>query len=80
MTSKDNVDDRPTDPSGLTMTHDDILAYLVGSVQRIEVQLSLLTDSSNEEPPAWAKKLFEEIQHIKTNCKNRHENGKHVSL
>jgi|GEM_PF-3161468 len=40
------------------MTHDDIMAYLVGAVQRIESQLI------SEQPPPWALKLVERIERL----------------
>jgi hypothetical protein len=61
--------DRPTDPH-LKLTHDDLMQYLVSAVQRIEMQMA------SDEPPPWAKKLFQEMEHVKSNCKAHHpKNG-----
>jgi hypothetical protein len=76
-------DERDTDPAGPMITHDDLLSYLVGAVQRIELQLS------SEDPPPWAEKLIssinnlaerttileEEVNKIKGVCSSRHDNG-----
>ena len=62
-----------TEPN-LKLTHDDILAFLVSSMQRIEAQLA------SEDPPAWAKKLFDRFGALEINCKQRHGNGKPSNL
>ena len=76
-------DERDTDPAGPMITHDDLLSYLVGAVQRIELQLG------SEDPPPWAAKLIsainnlaqrttileEEVNKIKVVCAARHDNG-----
>ena len=72
--------DEPTDPAATAMiTQEDILSYLVGAVQRIELQVT-------QEPP-WASRLFEavlnlvsrveklesEVSRIKIVCAYRHD-------
>jgi hypothetical protein len=73
----------PTNPS-ITISHDELLSYLVGACQRIEAQLA--TD------PPWVAKLFDgildltcrveklekEVSRIKTVCSYRHDNGKNL--
>ena len=72
--------DKPTDPHGTIISQEDILAYLVGAMQRIESQLA------SDEPPPWAKKLLgdltqrissleTEVQNIRSTCSSRHSNG-----
>ncbi|MCK9567567.1 hypothetical protein M0R72_01295 [Candidatus Pacearchaeota archaeon] len=82
----------PTNPNGPMISQDDVLAYLVGAMQRIESQLA------SNEPPPWAIKLYEtslkkiealekrtevldvEIQKIKMACSARHSNGNQLKL
>ena len=58
------------DPSNLAVTHDDVLSYLVGSVQRIESMLA------SEEPPPWARNL----EQLECNSRQHHGNGRTVSV
>jgi hypothetical protein len=61
--------DKPTDPN-LNLTNNDVMAYMVGAIQRIESQLA------SDEPPPWAKKLMLEIDSMKIHCKKMHLNNK----
>jgi hypothetical protein len=72
--------DKPTDPHIGMITQEDLLAYLVGAMQRIEMQLA------SEAPPPWANRLFlelskkissleTEVSKIKSTCAARHGNG-----
>jgi hypothetical protein len=62
----------------LVLNTDDVLCYLVGAVQRIEMQLA------SDEPPQWAQRLFNEIKNIKSTCinhkKSNGSNGKIIGF
>lgn len=65
------MDDRDTDPQGLTLTHDDILAYLMGSMQRIESQMADILAMTQRVVDIECK------QHqMEKNCHRNHGNGK----
>lgn len=72
--------EKPTNPHGMSISHEDQMAYLIGSLQRIELQLA------SDEPPPWAKRflteistkvqqLESEIKQIQNTCKTKHSNG-----
>lgn len=72
--------EKPTNPHGTMISQDDLIAYLVGAMQRIESQLA------SDEPPLWAKRLIGELSHriislegevqkIKLTCAAKHSNG-----
>jgi hypothetical protein len=58
--------DDKTDPN-MQLTHDDLMAYLVGAVHRIELQLA--------SEPAWVSRLASRIEAIEKGCREKHGNG-----
>lgn len=62
-------DNKKTDPVGIVLTQEDVIAHLMGSLARIEAQLA------SGEPPPWAAQLIARIENIEKGCWERHQNG-----
>jgi hypothetical protein len=75
----------PTNPGISSITVEEQLDYILGTLRRIDAQLA------SNEPPPWAAKLISDMDHkimkietelknIQSVCKFRHNNGNGSSI
>jgi hypothetical protein len=63
--------DTPTNPDNLKPTLEDLISSLVGSVQRLEVQMEEFKNT----PPIWMKQFLQRLELLENNCKKNHGNN-----